>query len=491
MGNQPTKTGKIGVQHPPAKFMDDVSIKNSRTNWIAGVASSPGRPTIELSSRMIGSEVTDGVTDEINLRWAVPQDDGGYPITGYRVEMLDIQSGRWVEVTFIEGYEPKCSLGNILYGIMYRFRVVALNDAGPSEAGEPSEPVVIDVPGVQIAPYFVHTLNDTMALENDTIEFRVAVLGTPKPSVQWYKDEVEIFSCERLEVKEEDEGGAVILKGARLSDSGNVKCIATNLLGKATSTAQLMIEASPRFDVPQNYKDGLIFRHDEVIRLKVPLVAKPPPKVVWFFEDEPITPGSDLLIETTESYTSLRIQEAKRWHCGEFRVYADNENGEDVASIEVTVTSPPVVPGRAVVIDISETRCTLKWEPSEDDGGADVKHYIVEYFRDVWEVWLKAKTTKETIVTIDDLIPGSRYKFRIKSENNYGISNPGDESDPFDVGGVSSDRIESSDETSWQSPPPEITIEAIPESEQVVPQAPKRKSQNMAKAKQLWGSDEQ
>ena len=38
------------------------------------------------------------------------------------------------------------------------------------------------------------------------------------------------------------------------------------------------------------------------------------------------------------------------------------------------------------------------------------------------------------------MIPGSRYKFRIKAENNYGISEPGDESDPFDVGGVSSDR---------------------------------------------------
>ena len=132
--------------------------------------------------------------------------------------------------------------------IRYRFRVVALNDAGPSDPGEPSEPIVIDVPGVQIAPYFVHTLNDTMALENDTvlfieqniahsihiflliyygfpnpinyilnsinqIEFRVRVLGTPKPSVQWYKDDVEIFSCERIEIKEEDEGGAVILKG--------------------------------------------------------------------------------------------------------------------------------------------------------------------------------------------------------------------------------------------------------------------------------------
>ena len=59
----------------------------------------------------------------------------------------------------------------------------------------------------------------------------------------------------------------------------------------------------------------------------------------------------------------------------------------------------------------------------------------------MWEVWLKAKTTKETQVTIDDLIPGSRYKFRIKSENSYGISEPGEESDPFDVGGASSDRL--------------------------------------------------
>ena len=31
--NQPTK---IGVKSPPARFIDDVSSKNSRTNWIAG-----------------------------------------------------------------------------------------------------------------------------------------------------------------------------------------------------------------------------------------------------------------------------------------------------------------------------------------------------------------------------------------------------------------------------------------------------------------------
>ena len=44
-------------------------------------------------------------------------------------------------------------------------------------------------------------------------------------------------------MREEEEGGVVILKGARLSDSGHIKCVATNLLGKAVSTAELVIES--------------------------------------------------------------------------------------------------------------------------------------------------------------------------------------------------------------------------------------------------------
>ena len=67
-------------------------------------------------------------------------------------------------------------------------------------------------------------------------------MGTPKPSIQWYKDDVEIFACDRIEMREEDEGGAVILKEARLSDSGTIKCVASNLLGRCTSTALFSIE---------------------------------------------------------------------------------------------------------------------------------------------------------------------------------------------------------------------------------------------------------
>ena len=50
-----------------------------------------------------------------------------------------------------------------------------------------------------------------------------------------------------------------------MNDSGNIKCVATNILGRATTVANLTIEASPRLELPENYNDGLIFRYDEVI----------------------------------------------------------------------------------------------------------------------------------------------------------------------------------------------------------------------------------
>ena len=64
---------------------------------------------------------------------------------------------------------------------------MALNDAGSSEPGEPSEPVVIDVPGVQIAPYFVQMLNDTIALEHEKVtkyfkEIKIESLVTKRKS---------------------------------------------------------------------------------------------------------------------------------------------------------------------------------------------------------------------------------------------------------------------------------------------------------------------
>ena len=55
---------------------------------------------------------------------------------------------------------------------------------------------------------------------------------------------VKVFSSDRLEIREEEDGGSVVVREARLNDSGNIKCVATNILGRATSVAQLTIEGN-------------------------------------------------------------------------------------------------------------------------------------------------------------------------------------------------------------------------------------------------------
>ena len=104
---------------------------------------------------------------------------------------------------------------------------------------------------MQIAPYFVLMLNDTIALEhekvsrhnmtcksyrqahhNSQVEFKVKVLGTPKPSLQWFKDDLEVFSSDRLEIREEEDGGTVIVREARLG----ISYLASNISWNITSS---------------------------------------------------------------------------------------------------------------------------------------------------------------------------------------------------------------------------------------------------------------
>ena len=47
------------------------------------------------------------------------------------------------------------------------------------------------------------------------------------------------------------------------------------------SKINFFFSASPRLEVPEVYNEGLIFRFEEVIRLKIPLIAKPAPRITW------------------------------------------------------------------------------------------------------------------------------------------------------------------------------------------------------------------
>ena len=128
--------------------MGNSSSKKKHKNEVSAELSQPGQPIVTLASDRKSQWETSEVSDEVVLHW--------HPCTnndkGYDIEMWDLGLQEWVHITTSE--EPVCTLSNILSGILYRFRVTALtSEGGSSFPSDPSEPFVIDIPGVQVMTF--------------------------------------------------------------------------------------------------------------------------------------------------------------------------------------------------------------------------------------------------------------------------------------------------------------------------------------------------
>ncbi|XP_023296623.2 titin homolog [Lucilia cuprina] len=384
--------------------------------------SPPGRPLL--------IPLSDLQPDVVNLRWERPRLDGGSPITGYVVEHRRMGSPHWVKATPIPVTRCDVSISGLEPGWRYQFRVFAENIVGRSEPSELSDILTVTLQRNAISvPRFLDELQDLHAVEDERIEFRVKFMGQPPPEINWFKDGYEIFSSRRTKIVNDTDASVLIIHQVALTDEGEIKCTATNRAGHVITKSRLFVQAPPKIRLPRTYEDGLIVEAEEALRLKVGIAGQPPPQVTWLHEGEVIQNGGRFEIINSEKNSRLKIDNVQRDDRGEYSIKATNKLGEDITSFLVTVTARPNPPGKVRLNMSFGKSATLSWTAPIDDGGCKIGNYIVEYFRIGWNVWLKAATTRSLSTTLHDLIEGSEYKFRVKAENPYGVSEPSEESD--------------------------------------------------------------
>ncbi|VEN54120.1 unnamed protein product [Callosobruchus maculatus] len=382
----------------------------------------PGKPYLASD--------TENTADLVTIRWSKPVNDGGSPIQGYLVEHRRQGSPHWVRASPLLVQLPELTVSGLEPGWRYQFRVRAENAVGLSDPSELSEPITVTLHRSAItAPRFTQKLNDATALENEKVEFTVNFLGQPAPKVCWFKDAFEIFSSRRIRITTDTDRSTLTIHQCSLSDEGEIKCTATNRAGHAATKAKLTVEAPPSIRLPRQYEDGLLFEIGEQIRLKVSVAGRPTPLVFWSHDGETINNSDRYEIESSNASSVLKIHEARREDRGEYQIKAVNKISSDVQSFLVTVTDKPSPPGKARVVMALGRSVTLSWVPPKDDGGCKIGNYIVEYYRVGWDVWLKAATSRQLTTMLGDLIEGSEYKFRVKAESPYGVSEPSDETE--------------------------------------------------------------
>ncbi|XP_076686008.1 uncharacterized protein LOC143378038 [Andrena cerasifolii] len=395
-----------------------------RPRWEgSGLPAPPGKPIL-----IPGAD--ESQPDVVAIRWERSPSNGGSAIVGYLVEHRRLGSPHWVRSTPGLCTFPELTLSGLEPGWRYQFRVRAQNAVGLSRPSEISDPLTVTLQrSAASAPYFEIELKDTIVLENEQAEFVVRFTGTPLPKIAWFKDGFEIFSSRRTRIITDSGRSVLLIHQTALNDEGEIKCTATNRAGHSSTKARLVLEAAPKIRLPRQYEDGLLFEQDETIRLKVSLAGRPSPSVFWYHDGELILNDARHIFETMDGESILKIPDAKRVDRGEYTVKATNKLGEDTSSFLVTVTDRPAAPGKATVTMTLGRSVTLSWKEPEDDGGCKIGTYIVEYYRVGWDVWLKAITSRQTKATLSELIEGSEYKFRVKAENPYGVSEPSEQSD--------------------------------------------------------------
>merc|ERR1719362_2244338 len=86
---------------------------------------------LDVPSKCRCMHVDEVRAEHVKLSWAVPEDDGGTPITSYLVRYMDIDSGEWV--TACSTSTPSATAQGLKPGHLYMFEISAINKEGQSE----------------------------------------------------------------------------------------------------------------------------------------------------------------------------------------------------------------------------------------------------------------------------------------------------------------------------------------------------------------------
>lgn len=81
-------------------------------------------------------EIVDYDENWAKLKWDAPIRDGGAPITAYQIEVQDKDTGDWVKMAEVPGHQTEGTVPKLQNGHQYKFRVKAVNKAGPSDPSE-------------------------------------------------------------------------------------------------------------------------------------------------------------------------------------------------------------------------------------------------------------------------------------------------------------------------------------------------------------------
>ncbi|KAL3123332.1 hypothetical protein niasHT_006030 [Heterodera trifolii] len=392
-------------------------------------------------------EVTAYDSNSVSLKWNLPREEGGSPVTGYVIERFEKRSGGdWASVKGL-GILPltSCTVPGLAQGESYQFRVRAVNAVGkgpPSGAcvecspfvsppGAPEKPRVGKVTKHTVNLSWICPLHDGGAsIDGYVIEQRK--MGDD----DWTRANIGVPGAKavrdtRCTVKDLPEKEQFEFRVRAVNKAGEGE--PSNLVFTTDQPGRPVFDMSNLKDTtaPPAFTAGGIqdqqLRVGQTINYEVAISGKPLPAVTWEVNGKPLIENSDgrVKMDTKKGQTVLEIEDAKRSDSGKFTIKLNNKSGECASTANVKVVGPPEQPkGSLDVGNISGEGVKLKWKPADEDELSPTLGFVIEMQEGPRGQWKKIGETEIAEFQVNNLKAHEQYKFRVKAFNEIGDSEP-------------------------------------------------------------------
>lgn len=259
------------------------------------------------------------------------------PSRDYKIETIEDETSLHVEEVFEDDYGE------------YEVRI--FNEAGEARTvasvivTQPLEVVEME------PPKFIKPLHPQIVPEGEVAILEAEVTAKPEAEFKWYRHGQEITHDEEIEVQitSNNNKSSLVLGELFEDDSGDYTVTAQNPVGRASSTATLLVEGEgdeeaepPSFDpplTPIRVMDG------EEVRFRCKVKGKPMPKLTWLQNGRPIAHHREVrLTQTPDGKAGLQILEVFPEDAGDYTCIARNKAGEARTTANLAVESYEYVP---------------------------------------------------------------------------------------------------------------------------------------------------
>ena len=405
-------------------------------------SSDPIKP-LNLPGTVRTLQATEG-DGQVNLTWLQPLDNdgsqnapGGEPITDYIVYYRQ-SAGNWNLLA--DAVTPSLSavVPSLTNGTLYDFKVVAKTrlGEGPSDETDTSENVLVVSATPRGAPAKPTNVSVT------------PLTGSLRVTWQAGSDNGNPISNHSIQVAESTNGPWI-----SYADNDGVDDDSSATISGVPTGVNLYVQVAAINEA--NDAESDVKQYSDVVGPVVALGAPAAPTgltaaantngTISLNWNAPTNIGGSAITDYVVEYRKITEQDWSVYEDGpnalsntvittlvrddgpfEFRVKASNSIGTGPAS-DVSVNVMPLAAPEAVLIQsITEgnEQLTVTWTaPGPDEnGGADVTDYIIEYKTTDQTIWTEVNdgTSTTTSVTISELTNGGNYQVRIRAVNSVG-----------------------------------------------------------------------